>query len=248
MNVAVLFSGGKDSVFSCYWALQQGWDVRCLVTLVPTAQDSWMFHTPNIHLTVLQAQAMGIPIITHKTSGKKEEELKDLKDALMQARRHAKVEGLVVGALASDYQHERVNRICEDVGLKTFAPLWHKDQDRLLAEMINCGFEIIVQSIAADGLDVSWLGRRIDKLAIEDLKKLHQKLGLHVAGEGGEYESFVLDGPIFQRRLAIRSAEKIMEDEHTGVLKIFEVDVQEKKKINSLPQKISGKRSHRVFE
>ncbi|MBI5398815.1 TIGR00289 family protein [Candidatus Woesearchaeota archaeon] len=228
MNVAVLFSGGKDSVFSCYWALQQGWDVRCLVALIPVRDDSWMFHTPNIHLTVLQAQAIGIPIICEKTSGEKEEELNDLKRALHNAKKHANAEALVVGALASDYQQERVNRICEDVGLKTFAPLWHKSQDRLLAEMIDCGFEIIIQSIAADGLDETWLGRRIDEKALDDLKRLNKKFGIHVAGEGGEYESLVLDGPIFKQRLKIKSSEKIMENKHTGVLKIYEVGVGEK--------------------
>lgn len=228
MNVAILFSGGKDSVFSCYWAIQQGWEVRCLVTLVSNRSDSWMFHTPNIRFTALQAEAIGIPILSQKTEGKKEEELADLKSALLKAKKQYRIEGLVVGALASDYQQERVNRVCEDVGLKTFSPLWHKEQGFLLREMVECGFDIIVQSIAAEGLDESWLGRHIDQVALDDLKKLNKKSGMHIAGEGGEYESFVLDGPIFRKRLVIAKSTKMSENKNTGILKIIKIELKDK--------------------
>ncbi len=228
MNVAALFSGGKDSVFTVYWAIQQGWDVRCLVTLVSDNPDSYMFHTPNIELTRLQSKAMGIPQIFHRTKGRKEEELLDLKAALLKAKEKYKITALLVGAIASDYQQERVNRVCEEIGIKTFAPLWHKRQGLLLQEMIECGFEIIIQSIAADGLDKCWLGRRIDQKCYADLGRLHKKVGLHIAGEGGEFESFVLDGPIFGKKLVITKSDTVMEGECIGYLKIFEAALEQK--------------------
>jgi asparagine synthase (glutamine-hydrolysing) len=187
-----------------------------------------MFHTPNIRFTALQAEAIGIPILSQKTEGKKEEELADLKSALLKAKKQYRIEGLVVGALASDYQQERVNRVCEDVGLKTFSPLWHKEQGFLLREMVECGFDIIVQSIAAEGLDESWLGRHIDQVALDDLKKLNKKSGMHIAGEGGEYESFVLDGPIFRKRLVIAKSTKMSENKNTGILKIIKIELKDK--------------------
>ncbi|MBI1971205.1 diphthine--ammonia ligase [Candidatus Woesearchaeota archaeon] len=229
MKVASLFSGGKDSMFSLYWAVQQGWDVRCLVTLCPMNKDSWMFHTPNISWTRVQAEALGIPHILHKTSGEKEDELADLRDALQQAKQEYHLQGLVVGAILSDYQQERVNRICEEVGLKTFAPLWHKDQKLLLREMIDCGFDIIIQSIAADGLSKKWLGRRIDHAAYHDLVALQQKIGFHPAGEGGEFESFVLDCPLFNKRILVQESYPVMESEHTGVLVFTKLSNEQKK-------------------
>jgi ABC transporter with metal-binding/Fe-S-binding domain ATP-binding protein len=229
MDVAILFSGGKDSVFSCYWAIQQGWEVKCLVTIVSEKTDSWMFHTPNIRFTSLQAEAMGLPILIQKTKGEKEDELSDLRSVLLKAKKQYNIEGLVVGALASDYQQERVNRICEDISIKTFSPLWHKEQGFLLKEMIDCGFDIIIQSIAAEGLDESWLGRHIDAKALEDLKELNRKSGMHIAGEGGEYESFVLDGPIFRKRLVITKSTKISENKNTGILKISKMELEDKK-------------------
>ncbi len=222
MNVAALFSGGKDSVFTVYWAIQQGWDVRCLVTLVSDNPESYMFHTPNIGWTKLQSKAMGIPYLFYRTKGRREEELVDLRAALLKAKETYKITGVMVGAIASDYQHERVNRVCEEIGLKTFAPLWHKRQDLLLQEMIECGFEIIIQSIAAEGLDRKWLGRRIDQKCYVDLERLHRKLGLHITGEGGEFESFVLDGPIFEKKIVIAKSDIIMEGECIGYLKIFD--------------------------
>lgn len=225
MNVAALFSGGKDSVFAVYWAVQQGWDVRCLVTLASSNPESYLFHTPNIRWTRLQSKTMKIPHILRKTRGEKERELHDLKAALFRAKKRYKVTGILVGAIASDYQQERVNRVCEEIGLKVFAPLWHKRQDLLLQEMIECGFEILIQSVAAEGLDVRWLGRRIDQKCLADLKRLHKKLGLHVAGEGGEFESFVLDGPIFEKKLSITKSDKIMESSCVGYLKIFEMSL-----------------------
>lgn len=228
MKVALLFSGGKDSVFTAYWTIQQGWDLKCFITLVSSNPDSYMFHTPNIEWTKLQSKAIGIPHLFHKTKGIKEKELHDLKAALLKAKKKYKITGLMVGAIASDYQQERVNRICEEISLKTFAPLWHKRQDLLMEEMIDCGFDMIIQSIAADGLTKAWLGRKIDHKCFADLKRLHKKVGLHVAGEGGEFESFVLDGPIFNKKLVIKKSDTIMEGECIGYLKIFEAELVDK--------------------
>lgn len=228
MHLAILFSGGKDSTFALYWAVQQGWDVRCLVSVMPTRADSWMFHTPNIQFVNYQAEALGLPLVAQATSGEKEKELNDLKKALQQAKKKYHVDGVVVGALASDYQQERVNRVCEDLQLKTYAPLWHKDQDRLLREMIDCGFEIIIQHIAAEGLSEKWLGRKLDQRCHDDLLILHKKFGMNPAGEGGEYESFVFDGPIFKKRIVIEDAEKKMESANCGTLVMKKLRLERK--------------------
>ena len=232
MKIAILFSGGKDSTFTLYYYLQQGWDVKCLITLCSVNESSYMFHTPNIDIAKVQSKALGIPIIEQKTEGEKEKELEDLKKAFVAAKKKYHIEGVAVGALYSDYQAERVNRICEELKLKCYTPLWHKNQELLLKEMVDCGFEIVIQAIAGEGLSKKWLGRRIDCNAIEDLVKLQQKLGLHPAGEGGEYESLVLDGPMFHQKIVIEKSSIIMENECTGRLVIEKVKLEEKNKIN----------------
>ena len=226
LKLGALFSGGKDSMFATYVATTFGWDVACLITLKSENPESFMFHTPNIDITSYQAKAMDIPLIVEKTSGKKEDELGDLHEALKKAKEKYGINGIIVGALASDYQHEGVNGVCEELQLKTFAPLWHKDQGMLLKEMIDLGFEIYISSIAADGLSEKWLGRRLDAKAYDELMQLHHRIGLHPAGEGGEYESIVLYCPfLFHKRLAVKKAEKFMESAYVGTYKIDHVEL-----------------------
>ena len=218
--LAVLFSGGKDSVFTLYYYLEQGWDVKCLVSLKSSNKDSWMFHTPAIDMVKLQSEALGIPLILHETRGEKERELEDLKDALEKAKKKFKITGVAVGALLSDYQQERVNRICHSLGLKCFAPLWHKSQEQLLREIISLGFDVRIVATASQGLDESVLGGKIDVQMLEKFLELHKKFGFHVSGEGGEYESLVLDAPMFKNRIGLLETKKSV-SAGSGVLEIL---------------------------
>lgn len=214
MDLAALFSGGKDSTYALYLAQQRGWTVKYLVAAVPS-EDSFLFHVPNIHLTSLHSEAMGIPLKQFKVSGDEEEELTALRDTL----KELDVEGLVTGAIASDYQWSRFNRIGEEIGLKVFSPLWRKDQKRVLEDIISAGFEVIVVGVSAEGLDESWLGRTIDEECLRDLEKVEQDKGINISGEGGEYETLVLNAPNFAKRLEIKDSEKEW-DGKRGVLRI----------------------------
>lgn len=144
---------------------------------------------------------MGIPVVQRETKGIKEEELADMKAALAGLG----VEGVVSGALASRYQKERVDRIAKELGLKSYAPLWQKGDKRLFKQVLDLGFEVIIAGVAAEGLDESWLGRRIDYEAVDELSEMGH---LHIMFEGGEAETFVLDGPMFKKRLVVTGAEK----------------------------------------
>lgn len=204
MKLAALISGGKDSIYAIYLAKKQGHKIDLLLTMLPKRQDSYMFHHPNAELTKIQAELMGIPIITKKTEGIKEKELKDLKNLLENVR--DKVDGIVTGAIASTYQRTRIEKLCKDLGLKCLSPLWHTDTEKYLNDLIENKFKVIITGVAAEGLDESWLGRTIDKKAIEDLKKLHEKYMIHLAFEGGEAETFVLDCPLFRKAIAVQKA------------------------------------------
>src|SRR3989344_1174397 len=219
--LGMLFSGGKDSVFSLYYFLEQGWSVSCLIALKSKNNDSWMFHTPAINLVELQSKSLGIPLVLQETEGEKEKELDDLKVALARAKKEFGITGVAVGALLSDYQQERVNRICESLSLKCFAPLWHKDQTKLLKEIISLDFDVVLVGIASQGLGEDFLGKKIDEKMLESFVKLNEKYGFHVAGEGGEFESIVLDCPVFKKKIKLVETKKIMQNEFTGRLEIL---------------------------
>ena len=202
MKVVSLFSGGKDSAFALWCAQMQGWDIESLVTVFPQSNDSWMFHFPAIKWTKLQAQAIGIPHVTIRTRGEKETELKDLSERLEQMKSSG-IEGIVSGAITSEYQRTRLDNMCESLGLRSFAPLWHKNQQQLVREQIESGFEAIITSCNALGLDAKWLGRRLGVEELEELGTLNKRYGLNVALEGGEAETFVLRAPMFKGRLSV---------------------------------------------
>ena len=199
MRVASLFSGGKDSTYATYVAMQRGWNVTHLLSIVPEDRDSMLFHTPNLHLTPLQADAMRIPLIRETATMGEDGELA----ALQRIFRRVDVDGVIVGAIASDYQHARVDRIADEVGLRVFAPLWRRDPRRLVYEYLEAGFDIAFSSVSAEGLDASWLGRRWDDRVIRDLLRLQETLGVHPCGEGGEFETLVLDAPPFEQAIEI---------------------------------------------
>ncbi len=200
--MACLFSGGKDSTYAAYVAMQRGWEISSLLTVRPADPDSMMFHVPNLHVTVLQAEAMGLPLVEEAAKAGEDGEL----DALRRIFRRADGDGVVVGAIASDYQHSRVNRIAAELGLRVFAPLWRQDPERLVHDYLAAGLRIVFSSVSADGFDATWLGRAWDDAIVRDLLALRARHGVHPCGEGGEFETLVLDAPFFRKTIEVLEA------------------------------------------
>jgi asparagine synthase (glutamine-hydrolysing) len=203
MRLGVLFSGGKDSCYAAYLAKKQGNELTCLISVISENPDSYMFHTPNINLTEKQAEVMNLPLLIHKTPGIKEEELKDLQEAIKIAKEKYDIEGIVTGALYSEYQASRIKKICDDLDLKCVNPLWHKDEMDYLKDLIKSKFKVMIIGVAAYPLGESWLDRIINDKFIEDVKELKEEFKIHPAGEGGEFETFVLNCPLFSRELKV---------------------------------------------
>lgn len=228
MKIAALYSGGKDSNLALWKVQQQGHRVVCLATVLTENKDSFMYHKPEVEFTKLQAEALGVPLVTENTKGEKEKELEDLKRLLARVKEEFEVGGVCTGALYSEYQGSRIQNLCDELGLEVFNPLWHMGQAEELQELLREGFEFIISKIAAAGMSEDWLGRKVDAEVVEELLKLEKEQGFNVAGEGGEYESLVLDAPNFTKRIEIVKARKEMENEHTGFLVIEEAVLRKK--------------------
>lgn len=211
LNLAALVSGGKDSLFAAYIMIKQNYNVKCLVSLKSKNLDSYMFHTPTIELVKLQAESMELPLIFRETKGEKEKELEDLKKALEEAKEKYNIQGVITGALYSSYQRDRIEKIADRLGLKIFSPLWHVSQENELRELLKNNFRFIITKVAAEGLDSSFLGKEFDEEMLEKLKKVEEKHKINMSGEGGEFESFVVDCGLFKKKIRIFSSE-IVED------------------------------------
>ena len=207
MDVAVLFSGGKDSTMAVWAALEAKEDVKYLLSVKSRNDESYMFHVPNIHITDLLAQALEIPLMSVETDGIKEEELKDLK-AAFQDLKDLGVEAIYTGALYSVYQKSRIEKLGDEVGLKIISPFWHVDELEYMRKIVSLGFKIIISGVAAWGLDESWLGREIDEECIGELVRLNEKYHVDIAFEGGEAETLAIDGPIFKKKIKILEYKK----------------------------------------
>ncbi|WP_254522383.1 diphthine--ammonia ligase [Natrinema caseinilyticum] len=208
-----LFSGGKDSSWALYRAIERGLPVERLVTVHPEG-DSYMYHVPATDLTALAAESLGIELIDVEpedfgaeaavdSSSQGDDELEPLEAALADLDRELPggVAGVTAGAVESEYQTSRIRGMCDRLGCDLFAPLWRQDPRELADAMLDAGFEITIVQVAAHGLDESWLGRTLDREAIADLEALHEDYGVHILGEGGEFETFVVDGPHMDRRI-----------------------------------------------
>ncbi|MDP3966441.1 MAG: diphthine--ammonia ligase [archaeon] len=215
MKLGVLFSGGKDSVYSTYLARKEGHEIACLISIFSENKESYMFHTPNIKMVKIQSEVMDIPLIIGESKGEKEKELKDLENAIHEAKNKYKIEGILTGAIKSVYQASRIQEICSKLELECFNPLWQKDEFDYLNELLENNFKVIVVGVFAYPLDEKWLFREINEGFIKDILKLNKKYKIHPAGEGGEYETFVVSCPLYKRGLKIIDKKIVKEGENS---------------------------------
>jgi len=202
MKVAALISGGKDSILALHKVAEKH-QVVSLVAVFPKNADSYMFHSINLHMVDVVAESIGLPLKKLYVSGEEEKEVDELAEQVGEID----AEALCIGSIESNYQKKRFERVCREAGMGLIAPLWKMDPEKLMREVAE-KFEAVIVSVSAMGLDESFLGRKIDENCIEDLKKLNKKYGVHMAGEGGEFETFVLDAPLYRFKIKIDSMKK----------------------------------------
>ena len=226
MRVAVLASGGKDSAYAAWWAQLQGWEVVSLVTVLVKGDDSMMFQLQNTWITAFQASSSGVPWKPIISFGEEEEEVGDLESSitaegyildfneifppgieipenLVIHSGPLDIDGLVVGALRSDYQKTRIERMCQRLGIASFSPLWHKDQGEHMQSFLEHGFGVVFTSVSTEGMSADWVGRTLDGESLNELRDLSRRHRFNLDGEGGEFETIVVSAPHMRRDLIL---------------------------------------------
>ncbi len=226
MRVACLVSGGKDSMLALHKA-SESHEVVCLVSIFSKNPDSYMFHTANISMTDAIAQCLEIPIFKIWVSGEEEREVNELGDQLSALG----IDGIVIGGIRSEYQRKRFQKVADRLGIKMIAPLWNMDEIKIMEE-VSRKFNAIIVKVSAMGLDESFLGKRIDGELVERLLKVKERYVINIAGEGGEFETLVLDAPLYRR--SIEPVEwRIKRDSLTSQLEICGFRFTEKQNLSS---------------
>ena len=227
MRVAILASGGKDSTYAAWWASLQGWEVVSLVTVLVRGEDSMMFQLQNSWIAGFQASSIGVSWKPVLSDGEEEKEIDDLEEALCEGvnssvgeeeiwpagirvpdnlefhRGPLEIDGLVVGALRSDYQKTRIERMCEKIGIRSFCPLWHKGHIDHMESLVEHGFEVVFTSVSTEGMDEGWIGKKLDKESLEILVEASKKYRFNLDGEGGEFETIVTGAPHMRRKILL---------------------------------------------
>lgn len=208
MKLFSLFTGGKDSTLAIKKMLDAKYDIDAVITFFSNNPYSYMFHTINVEWTYLHAVSMNMEHYAFKTEGIKEKELLDLKKAFMMMKELG-YKGVVVGAIASRYQKNRVDETAKKAGLKVYTPLWGYNQEKLMYKYLNEKIEFMIISVSSLGLDESHLGWIIkEREDVDKLVYLSRKYHFNPTGEGGEYETFVINTPFFRYKIEIQEFEK----------------------------------------
>ena len=214
MRIAVLSSGGKDSSAAWWWAMCRGWDIVAIVTVEIHDGDSHMFQVPSTQWVEVHAKLADIPWVNVAASGTVDDEIHALENALSELE----IDAVVSGALRSDFQKQRLECMCQRLNVHSFSPLWHQTPIEHLSGMVEAGFEIMLTSVSCEGLDHSWLGHVLTESSLKHLHKLSNKHRFNVDGEGGEYETYVLGGPIWSRTLKVEG-----EEQHTASRGVYTI-------------------------
>jgi asparagine synthase (glutamine-hydrolysing) len=213
--IGVLFSGGKDSCLALGKALEK--EKVCLISIISKNPYSYMFHTANIEIVKIQAKAMELPIMIKKTKGEKEIELEDLKKVLVKAKEKYGIHKVYSGAIGSNYQKERIEKVCKEVGLECHCPLWNKQKEELIKEYKEKKINAIISGIFAWPFQKEILGKNFFECL-----DVFEKNNINVFGEGGEFETTVLDALFFKKRIKVVNYE-ILGEENSWVYKIKKV-------------------------
>jgi len=225
MKLAVLFSGGKDSVFSIFLTKKQGHEINCLLTVIPKSDESHLLHHPNLEWTYLQSLSMQIPQLTIRSeSDETGNEIIALEKILTKAISEYHIDGLVHGGIKSQFQKEKFENLCDKLNLKTITPLWNSEPLEYMYKLISSNFIFLISSVSSGGLDYSWLGKKITKYDVDVLYNLSQKFGFNLNFEGGEAETFVVDCPLFLNPIKINQERKIW-DGYRGRFEIVDASL-----------------------
>jgi len=218
----ISWSGGKDCCQAAYRAVQQGFQIACLLNMVTSDQRRSCSHGLPARWIRLQAEALGLPLLQQPSTSANYEAIFS---STLQRLKSQGVKYGVFGDIDFGPHRDWITRVCAGAGVMPLLPLWEEHQEDVARSFIDLGFEAVVVAVQADLLDEKWLGRKYDAAFLKELSAYDDEIS--PCGEAGEFHTLVVDGPLFKKRLEIRRAEKEKRNNH-WFLKITECELLEK--------------------
>ncbi len=218
------WSGGKDSCLACYKAIKKGYQVRYLLNFISKQYKRGCFHGIESQLLKLQARSIGIPLIQKEVSQDMDAYEEEFKSGVKEIQSRG-IEAMIFGDVYLEEHKQWVGRVCKELDIMPVELLWNMTPVDVVNEFIDAGFKAIVVSCKADILGKDFIGRYVDKEMVKELRTRK----ICPCGENGEFHTFVLDGPFFQRRIEIVESEPVLKE---GFWKHWFLDIRKYKTVN----------------
>ena len=221
MNVALLYSGGKDSTYAIDYCKSRGWDIRYLLSVKPTRKDCFLFHFATVEHTPKIAAMLGLKhILVSCDVADPVLEAEIVKKEVEKVQKNDPVDAVVLGGTGlQETQLRSVQNALRPMDIEVFAAHAGMEHADVMEEMTSRGFEFVITQVASDGL-MPWLGKKITKENLKLLLKDSVKFGFHSGGEGGYYDSLVVDCPLFSQKLEILNEKKVVDDQYCGHMEL----------------------------
>ena len=217
-SVIASWSGGKDSCLACYKAIKQGYKVKYLLNFISKKYKRGCFHGIEAKLMNLQAELIGIPLIQKQVSPDMKKYEQEFKQAVSKLKSKG-IKAMVFGDIALEEHRAWIERVCEEIKIKSIEPLWKSEPIKITKEFIDLGFKSIVVSAKANLFGKEWIGHQFDREFLDYLKNKK----IDICGENGEFHTFVVDGPMFKKRIEITKSQPVFKK---GFWKHWFLDIQ----------------------
>ncbi|AXT19682.1 diphthine--ammonia ligase [Flavobacteriaceae bacterium AU392] len=203
MNFLCSWSGGKDSCYAFYKAVQLGYNPMILLNVMNEYGDCSRSHGISREVLLAQSEAIEVPIHFFNSTWEHYEEnyVKHLKDLT----KHHAITHTVFGDIDIDSHRAWEEKVSNAAGVEAILPLWQQNRKLLVLEMIANGIEAMIVSCNQQ-LGPEFLGRTINASLLEEF----ESIGIDACGENGEYHTLVVNAPFFKHKLNVEVKEKVI--------------------------------------
>jgi uncharacterized protein (TIGR00290 family) len=210
--VVMSWSGGKDSVMALHELLRSAdYDVVELMASISEEYRRVSHHGVREELLDAQAAAIGIPLLkvylpSGDSGGCSNEVYEAIMKRVMDAYKARDVTTVAFGDLfLEDLRAWREANLAK-AGMRGLFPIWKRNTAQVAREVIRLGYRAYLSCVEAN-VGPGFVGRLYDEKFLSELPS-----GIDPCGENGEFHSFVFDGPIFAKPVAVRVGQLVTRD------------------------------------